>query len=276
MRLMLLTLLVSAGCRDKDNPATDSGDSEVDATGKAGAIGALEFYTLLGDYWGESARDYGSAWWGLVEPTDYHYWDLVGGVPDQCTTRVGFPRVTLYEVGVSSTVLFTGAVNLTMPVAEDGFFATNLEAGDYVPDASYDLVPLDGGELDGLSVSGIARTPGEFTLLTPNLGGAGAISLGPDELSFTWESAGADYVMILVQRRDPDDQSRLVEQVGCVAEDDGAFTIPEESWEGAWDSGQWIYVYVGPITESDAIVPLNGSDSRLVGISWQQGAARAR
>lgn len=274
MRFVAILLLLGA-CRDKDAPPDDTADSGQDAAGLAGAIGAIEYYTLIGDYWAEGSSDYGLAWWGLVEPLDFHYSEVFGGVIDGCTTHLGFPRVTLYDLGVGATTLVSGAVALTMPLAEDGFFAADLSAADFVPEARYDLSPIVGGGLDGMAVSGITRTPGDFALLTPALGGAQPIALGPEDLSFTWASAGADAVYLLVQRRDLDDLTRVVEEVGCVVADDGAFTLPADAWDGAWTSGQWIYVYAGAATEADGIVPLNGADSRMVGISWQLGAALA-
>lgn len=268
-----LPLFLLLACTGKDEPV-DSTPPVEDATGLAGAVGAIETSRLLGTYWEEGATGSTTVWWGLVEPTDWHYADYFGGNPDSCTTHLGFPRVTVYDLGVANATLMNGSNALLTTPGEDGFFALEAAEGEIPTGLSFDLAPLDGGELDGMAVAGLVETATPLTLESPALGGESLIPLGAEDLTLRWSAPDADAVYVIVRRMDAADPTRLVEQLGCAVVNDGEFTVPADAWDGVFESGEWLYVYVGAVAESLAILPLNGSDSRLVGIDWSVGAAK--
>jgi hypothetical protein len=233
-----------------------------DATGLAGSLGAIEWYELQGDYWTEDSRDFGVAWWGLIEPEDLHYWDIFGVETDACASEPAFPELRLWDLGMSEAEL----------QVKDRIFDGGLQDADYVEGARYSVPLVTGDTLPEFSVDKLAKTPSGFDLYSPYLYGSAAPALQKSELDIEWGAADADRVMILVERYDAD-LDELIEVVGCVASDDGQFKIPGRTWEQPWESGQWLYIYVGAVREDGGTLPLNNADSRVAGVYWLLGAA---
>ena len=243
-----------------------------DGTGQAGALGAVEWYELQGSYWSEDSQDFGVAWWGLIEPEDIHYWDIFGADTDACVSEPVFPELRLWDLGASEAELAVRDRSLVLQAREDRIFDGSLGSEDFVEGARYSVPLVSGGNLPDFGVEELARTPGRFDLYSPYLYGSQAPALQKSELEFEWGAAEADRVMILVERYDAD-LNELIEVVGCVAQDDGAFKVPGKTWQQPWESGQWLYIYVGAVREGEGVVPLNNADSRVAGVYWLLGAA---
>ena len=70
-----------------------------DATGLGGSLGAIEWYELQGTYWTNDSQDFGTAWFGLIEPEDVHWWDIFGVETDACTADPSFPALKVWDTG---------------------------------------------------------------------------------------------------------------------------------------------------------------------------------
>ncbi|MCB9793761.1 MAG: hypothetical protein H6741_13665 [Alphaproteobacteria bacterium] len=274
--LVALVLLTAACRRDNDPPkdlADDTGWEEPivrDSPGMAGAVGAIEWYTLQGSYWEQGSEDFGLAWWGLVEPREFRYNQLYGGQMDGCVANPSFGTLGIYALGVPETLIGTaGGPAFNLDLAQDGFYEATLAPGDFVPNAIYDLGEVADGELPTFAIADLARTPSTPQLQAPALTGSQVPTLGQDELRFEWTPQGADEVYIQIDRQA---NGQIVESVGCVVADDGSFEVPANLW-GAWGSDEWLFIYVGASLEGQGTVTLNNSESRAVGIAWAMAAA---
>lgn len=243
-----------------------------DATGLAGAFGAVEWYELQGSYWTADSADFGTAWWGLIEPADVHYWDIFGVDEDACTASPEFPAMQLMDHGLAEAGIEVEGHSFTMEGASDRFFDRRLVASDYVERADYSAPSLSGGNLPGFGIDHLASTSGGFDLYSPRVYGDAPPELRKNELLVEWGEVEADRVMILVERMDQDLET-VIETVGCVARNDGSFKVPGATWALEWDYDQWLYIYVGAVTEDAGTIPLNNADSRVAGVHWLLGAA---
>lgn len=244
-----------------------------DGTGQAGAIGAIEWYELQGSYWSDDSDDFGTAWWGLIEPQELHYWDLfgAGGDGDSCVSNPEFPLMQVLDTGLADVTMTVADRDIPLQVLEDRTFDGPLGSGDYQPWSTYG-VELTEGALPAFDIPELARTGGSFDLYEPYLYGSSPPVLTKTELEFEWGNADADRVVIWVERYDQSLSERM-EVIGCVTQDMGSFKIPADAWSETWDNDQWLYIYVGAVREDGGVVPLNNSDSNVVGVTWLLGAA---
>ena len=259
----------------------DSGESVVlaegafrylrDGSGQAGALGAIEWYELLGGYWDAGSVSWGSAWWGLIQPKDIRYADVFGGEADACVSGPGFPDVRLMELGANQTTLSGADGALSFTLANDGFFEASPEASSLSTQGGWRLEPVTNGPFLGMTVEDLARTPAAVTLTSPKLDDDEAITLGVDELKLKWEGGEGDELLVMVRRSDADYNE--LETVGCVVTNDGGFTVPESAWQAPWGDGEWLFIYIGAMAEGEAVLPHNNSESRVVGLRWVVGAA---
>ena len=242
-----------------------------DGTGLAGTIGAIEWYELQGSYWTEDSSDFGSAWWGLVEPEDVHYWSLFGVEEDSCVAAAEFPTLRFMDTGLATTSLSTGDRSIDLEGLDDRTFDTSLSRAEYQEYATYG-VDVSGGTLPDFAIPDLARTGAAFDLYAPYVFGSAPPELKKNELDIEWGQADADRMIIWVERYD-EDLSEVIETVACVARDDGSFSVPGATWQEDWDYDQWLYIYVGAVHEDGGAVPLNNAESRVAGVYWLLGAA---
>jgi len=242
-----------------------------DGTGLAGTVGAIEWYELQGTYWTEDSADFGSAWWGLTEPSDVHYWSLFGVEEDSCVAGADFPSLRFMDTGLMSTSLEVEGQQIELEALEDRTFDSLLGANDYLEYATYG-VEVSGGELPDFEIPELARTGAAFDLYAPYVFGSAPPQLKKNELDIEWGQADADRMIIWVERYDQD-LTGVIETVACVVRDDGQFKVPGSAWEQDWDYDQWLYIYVGAVREDGGTVPLNNADSRVAGVYWLLGAA---
>ena len=242
-----------------------------DGTGLAGTVGAIEWYELQGSYWTEDSSDFGSAWWGLVEPEDVHYWTLFGVEEDSCVAAADFPSLRFMDTGLATTSLSVGERDIELEALDDRTFDSLLSANEYQEYSTYG-VDINGGDLPDFSIPELARTGAAFDLYAPYVFGSAPPELAKNELEIEWGQADADRMVIWVERYD-EDLTEVIEAVACVARDDGEFKVPGSVWEQEWDYDQWLYIYVGAVREDGGTVPLNNAESRVAGVYWLLGAA---
>jgi len=244
-----------------------------DGTGLAGSLGALEWYELQGSFWTQDSQDFGTAWWGLIEPQDTHYWSIFGVQDNNCISNPSFPQLQVIATGADQVVLESEQTSVTLVAAEDEIFDASLLSQDYLEWADYALPSLSGTELPEFGIDRLASTPGSFDLYTPDFSKSTPPSLSADELVFEWGEVDAQRIIIQVERRAQSDIEDIQETVVCVVDNDGSFEIPADTWAADWDQDEWLYLYVGAVREDGGIIPLNNSDSRVAGIYWLLGAA---
>ena len=88
-----------------------------------------------------------------------------------------------------------------------------------------------------------------------------------------WTASSGDAVWLSLLLGDSTG-STVAQQLICVVEDDGEFTIPGALWT-SWSSGRNMNIAIGRYVESSAPIPYNDSESRVGSISWMVGAANS-
>ena len=244
-----------------------------DATGLTGALGSVEVYEVLGDYWAAGMEDFAYAWWWLLdEPGVIHQWQLFAGTTMGQCSRNAFDPSDWPELDVEiQSMLTVGGSSFAMQDALSGSgFEREFASTDYVTNGTWDL-SVTSTELPDFSVPGFAITPSDFALTAPVLTGSVAPTLGSQDLDFRWTGADGDLVLIYVKRYGQD--GSFVDAVGCAADAaSGSFSIPASEFSG-WSAGQTLYIYVGNVLEGDAVLPINNATSGVAGISWKLGGA---
>lgn len=279
-RLLVEVPALSAGWVDVQ-VQTDFGQGELerglqvfeDATGLAGSLGAIEWYELQGSYWTNDSQDFGTAWFGLIEPEEVHWWDIFGVEIDDCTADPSFPSLKLWDLGASEVTLAADGVELELQGASDRIYDAALSSQQYLDWADYSLQTVVGSELPEFGIERVGATPGSFQLFTPAVYSDAPPVLRKNELTFDWGEVEAERVIVMAERRSGEDVEEILETVACVAENDGSFQIPGSTWQQGWDSDDWLYLYVGAVREDGGTIPLNNADSRVAGVYWLLGAA---
>ena len=121
----------------------------------------------------------------------------------------------------------------------------------------------------------IARTPGSFTVNTPNIGGGTVPNVSKSALSLGWTTAGTGDFIVVDLALLSADTSTIVEDVSCALNDDGSFTVPSSVWH-SWAASRYLLVTVGRATLGTGKVPYNNGDSQVAGIYFVAGVARTQ
>lgn len=244
-----------------------------DATGLTGALGAVEVYEVLGDYWSAGMVDFAYAWWWLLdEPGVIHQWQLFAGTDMGQCSRNAYDPSDWPELDVEiQSMLSVGGSSFTMQEAVSGAgFEREFASTDFVTNATWDL-SVTSTVLPDFSVPGFAVTPSDFALTAPTLTGTVPPTLGANDLDFRWTGADGDLVLIYVKRYAQDGSG--IDAVGCAADAAaGSFSVPASEFS-SWSAGQTLYIYVGNVVEGDAVLPYNNANSGVAGISWKLGGA---
>ncbi len=250
-----------------------------DATGQAGAMGALQHFEYVGSYWEPGTLDYGMLQlWFPSEASDQRYGDFFADQAESCRSSAGFELDSSGGIDLEAPLarlVGSGGTELAPSWnAKQRRLDLTLGPTDFEVGASYALSFSGLWDLPDFEIEQILRTPAPLVLESPLLGGSEPPELERDELSFAWQEIEAEQVLVYMVRVSSDGRQGL-ETLTCLAENDGAFEVPSSAWSG-WQRDQVLYVYVGALRESDAQVPLNNGDSRVAGIYWNVGVVVAR
>jgi hypothetical protein len=249
-----------------------------DASGLVGAMGALQWFDHVGEYWSSGTRDYGMLQlWIPSAPSATPYRELFASTPDSCVSD-GFAVDSSAGLDLQGSAAgITGADGTDLRPAWNPYerrYELDIRSGELGSDAIFDLSLTGLWDLPDFTVEGFARTPAPFSLSAPAMVGRTPISLERDELDLRWDEIEAEWVVVYIARLSADGHQQL-EILSCLATNDGAFSVPSEAWSG-WQTGNQLYTYVGALREAQATVPLNNGDSSVAGISWQVGVILAR
>ena len=241
-----------------------------DATGRGGAIGRFEWNEYIGGYWYD-VHDYGRAWFAITEAFDAHYWDIYADADDECLAETrSLPVKVVYEGTVKATATLTGS-GITMNWSNANlYWQGDFGASQWAYDADVRMDALSGGPLDGLEMDVLAKTPTRLSVTSPALAGSYMPELTRHDLHFTWDTVPAD--RIVIEMGYAPDRSNVESAINCVVVNDGAFTVPADTWPEPWQAGALVFTRVSAYREGGGTVSLHGGESRVVGGHTVTGA----
>lgn len=249
-----------------------------DATGLASLLGVVEWYAYTGGYWSGSDPGFGSAWVRMIEPADAYYWDFYANGDDACASNfTSSLSLSVYDLGVTQIGLSSSSTG--MKLAWDStylWWSTEPTAAQFKSDDNWDVDRISASGWPEFEVSLAARTPGTFSITAPALSGSSLPSLAKGDLNLRWSGASGDRMLLYMVLTDDGDWSSILEEVSCVALNDGSFSVPTSTFK-SWRSNEVLYIMMGNTVGAGAgTVPLNNGDSRIAGAYWLIGAASTR
>ena len=262
-----------------DGVADDPFTYYLDGTGKAGAIGAIEWYHYNGGYW-TGGGDFGAANITFITPpVDMHYWDFYAGATDDCaddtydvTDTIG--DVYVLDMGVSSIALTYGSqrVNLYWDDTYGAYINSSDLTSSQVPtEQLYDLAEVDGTFApEPFTVTGFAKSGAAFTVSSPSINGSTIQNVMQNSLQFRWSGGSGRRILISMVVLDQSTGTTR-DSLNCVVNDDGEFTVPSGEWGGTWPARSYLYMYIGNVVENGDVLPYNNADTRIAGIYWNVG-----
>jgi len=269
--------------------SNDDGDSAreangftyfLDGDGKAGAIGELSWYHLNGGYWSASAADYGGASvLFLTPPTDIHYWDLFAPSADECSgasydPTAYFGDVYTLDMGASTVALSYGSQRITLNQdSTTGIYAnrSDLTSAQVPTNQFYDLEEVDGTfAAEAFSIANFTKSSTSFSVSSPAINGSGNPLVSQSALNLSWSGGSGRKILIQAFLVEPA-SGDVLDEVYCVASDDGSFNVPSGAWSTTWPRNYFLYLYVGNVVETSATLPYNNSESRMIGVYWNVG-----
>lgn len=243
-----------------------------DGAGLAGVVGYVDYSEYVGDYWSDLTEPWASAAVTFVDPLDFAWQDTYAVGTDQCQLDYDWDgTLTIFDAGVAQIELSAGTSTFVLPWSEaNSFFTAELSADDFAFASGYDLEPVQPAGLPAVEVEDLARTPSSsFTVLSPDIEGSVVTYVDP-VIPLSWAGGGGDLVLVTIGLRNAagSDYDAIVT---CVANNDGAFTVPD-LWP-SWPSFRQVDIQVSMVRETDATLDLNGSGSAVVGMYTKLGAA---
>lgn len=277
--LVVRTPAHAAGTVDVEVTRGDASDTLRDAftyveaaTGTV-VYGQVTYVDYVGDY--ESETDIVIGYALVTDPWDLTareaFWSALG--LDACDNNAaGLPLADVpgaaalpKSIGLKGTA---GTITLS-PDVDYPFWYLNSgsDASTWVEGGAYAFVTAKNGSWAATNVSNALRFPDALTLTTPTLTTATKVARGM-ALAWTGGTPG-QYVAINVTQYDT--SFNPVEQVVCIAKDDGSFSIPSSAWS-SWAAGRYVWVEVRRegITESalpDGSAMLFGGGYAVAGIA---------
>lgn len=244
-----------------------------DAAGEAAAWGVVELFDYQGGYWDSSLRDHARVHWALNLPDQHRFWDYFG-TDDACEVDTGRDPITVMLTGLPDSQLQIGSESpFTVPWDGDQlYWSTEFDDAHWAFDAPIQLLPMTSGPLEGLEMQ-LGTTPTPLVVTHPDMGGDVPPQLSRSQMSFTWDAVTADRIVLQMARSE--DGTHIDEVVNCIALNDGSFTVPAGVWPTPWQGTDVIFVIVSAMREDGGTVPLNGGESRVVGMASIMGVVLA-
>ena len=235
----------------------------MDGTGLTGALGSISYMQNTGGYW---VSPFESTFANLIfiTPLDIHWWELTVPSMDSCAGQndVYLESVSIYNFEEPNIRLTSNSqtIELIFDSTTSQFTGEDFTSA-YSNNSLYSLSPF-ASHLVGFSINNIASTSSEPIVYSPAISGQSPPTITQNQV-FSWSPSGADWIHIRLGRIDPS-TFLYVEEVNCVAYDDGSFTIDGSLWN-TWLTEQQIDIYFTRVVEQVAILPNNNSFSRVVG-----------
>jgi len=244
-----------------------------DGSGKAGVVGAIEWYEYAGNYWSGITDSFGSAWATFIVPEEFevYKWYAASSLETCESDYTSSAKVYVYDLGVSELTL-TGPAgsSISLPWDASSYLFQNDElnsSGQYYANGSYDLEEVTGSSLfPDFQVSPLVETPSSFNISSPAITGNSPITLSRSQLNFSWTGSDGDYMIIQMSLYNSAGTG-YDEVVTCAVNDDGSFSVPSSAWSN-WTSGRQVTVLFGRAKKSNTTLSFNNSENRVVGLHW--------
>ena len=237
-----------------------------DGSNLTGAVGVLYYLTDTGGYWGSASQSISGGWLTFVDPVDFHWWEFFTPAQENCTgSSYSYGgQFGVYDFGQSGINL--GSIYLPWDSTNYKFSSDNISIAN---NTTYSVTPFSTG-LVGFTVNNIARTSQSPIVYAPAISGPTVPYISRYQ-TFTWSPSGADWIYIRLARLDPFTLN-YVDEVNCIAQDDGSFTIEGSQW-ASWPIEEQIDIYFSRVVEQTSLLPHNNSYGRIVGEYTLLGAA---
>jgi len=246
-----------------------------DGSGQAGIIGEIGWQTFLTDAWVDPTP-YGYAWFSVIVPQNMHLWDSYGPSLENCENGSWSSgnKIYVYDIDTRTTTIRPtsgSSSTLTWNSTYLQWANMDLSSSQYQNGSTYSLDTIESSNFVPIDISPLARTPAAFSVTTPNFSGSSYPYVSRSSLQVRWSGSGGDAMLIGAQLYNAD--TTVIEQeVYCLANDDGSFTIPSTEWSG-FPSDRVMVMSVRRIVESGGSVEFNDSQSRVVGSYTINGVA---
>jgi len=233
------------------------------------------FTTMIGDVWWRDelgptnmAVSQGGAWVMPIDPVASSYRDLIYGVGgmDQCQVSVE-PSLfgqTLNLSHIPLTRVDNGATYDLLYRFQTRDYSASLSNQDYVPGATYDLGPFEGGPWPSTLVSGAVELPLGLTVTAPAVNDFWSLSDGD---LLRWSHAANERGDFVVVHVETDSVFGSGEYVDCVVVDDGEFQFDTTLFD-FWYFNTTVRLALGRVQVAQATVPFDGSSTQIAGIYW--------
>ena len=203
-----------------------------DGYGLTGAIGWLSHippWILLV----RSSLDEGYASISFIAPQDVHAWELVTPSIDSCSPTTYSYGGTLDILDLQEPTLnLQGPNGVSIPLSWDStaaiYSSSTLNSSSLPDNTTFDLLPFS-GLLQDFEVNGFANTSQAPILYTPALQGMTPVNISQNQ-TFTW-SHRDDWISIQVSVMHG--LVAILDQINCIAVDDGEFTIKAIGYNGS-------------------------------------------
>jgi len=256
-----------------------------DGTGQTGTLGSFEHFQYVGSYWdGGLPEAEAAASVFFLAPGAIEWWQLFGKGFNQCSSNYEYSgsEIEVFQPDVTRFTLKRGsaaAVNLfqgdgTPAGNEEYVFATQGNvSSSFANSAVYNLESAGTEDWPQFVLEGAVQTPSSFQVTSPVINAPTPPEITRSSFRLAWTGSGGDYVLARLLRFNS--TGTLLEEVTCVLDDTGSFTVPSNVWAG-WSAGSQLTVLVGRVKESTGKLPFNNSNSGMVGVQWVIGAGFTR
>jgi len=258
-----------------------------DGSGLVGTYGSFSHTRYVGTYWCVEEpcvdeTDLGtpestaSASIAFLSPGTLEWWQNWAPSFNQCASDYE-PSLSadVYEPDVANMTLKRSSIALNLQqgtgeVPSFYYVTTGNVASSFINSSSYTLESRGSATWPAYEINGVVNTPGLFSITSPIVTGDTLPRVRRSSFRVAWNGSGGDYVVIRATRLGT--TGSVLEEVTCVVDDIGSFTIPSNAWTG-WSLDNQILLQVGRVKEPGGTVPFNNAQSGMVGVQWIVGAA---
>lgn len=250
-----------------------------DGTDRTGLVGFVQFRHPVGTL--ASQGDKASATLQFLEPeNDDGWWATYASGLGSChrdyNPSLGWEPI---DPGADTLVIKGPAgasVALAWDSAEQAYNGVDgsgdVPADTVEPGTSWSIEAFGGTELPEFALDDLVTVPEPFTLSSPAITGSTTAVLTPEDLDFRWDGAGTADAVFLDLTLANASTGEQVQRVTCVVEDTGTYSLASGAFD-EWAAGMVLYIKVGKAVEARGVLPLDGSDVRVLGAYTISGAA---
>lgn len=250
-----------------------------DGLGMTGALGALSWYNIVGDYWAEGVTDFGYGYFFFNVPQDIQFWELYAPAMDSCAEDYSYAGdIYYYNLGVGTTAQLKGGGSTINFAWNDGRGYLEVD-GDLteaqVPkNTAFNLSAFDPqASIPEFTVSNFTELSTQPNVTSPVITGR-SLEDTSRSIAVEWSAGSGDAILIVLSYL-PYGTTAITHTVSCAARDDGSFSVPSSTWS-EWTAGDYVYVDIGRYVDPTGQIPYNDSNSQFVGIEWTEGVVLTR